>query len=234
MRRDLREQAGLYAVGGLSADERLAFEAYLAADPEARREVDEFLATTARLGDTAAETPPDRLRAKVMAEVDRTRQEWPQVVPLSLARARWRRLGPLVAAAAAVVVLGGLALSLSSRVNDLEDENRVLVASDAVSVPLSGSGAGALRVVVAESVGELVVLGDRVDRLDSSMTYQLWDLDDDGPMSIGLFEPGDDGSVVEVLDSESLGDAPIELSVSIEPAGGSSAPTGPGVFTGTA
>ena len=97
--------AGLYAVGALSPEEATAFEAYLETSPEARAEVAEFLATTAKLGEAEAEPPPAALKDRVLADVTTTRQEAPVVTALVERRSRWHRLGPAIAAAAAVLLL---------------------------------------------------------------------------------------------------------------------------------
>ena len=55
-------------------------------------------------------------------------------------------------------------------------------------------------------------------------TYQLWFIGADGPVSAGTFRPDDDGRVEVVADGD-LAAAEV-VGITVEPAGGSPAPTG--------
>lgn len=130
-RPDLHTLTGAYAVDALPEDERVLFEAHLAACGACGQEVQELQATAARLGATFVAGPPAALRARVLAEIDGVRQERP--APLADATRdelaarrpvpRWVASGLGVAAALLLVAVGGLAavvVSLQAQVADLE------------------------------------------------------------------------------------------------------------------
>ena len=169
MKPEMRDMAGLYAVGALSAEEAEAFEAYLETSPEARAEVAEFLATTAQLGEAEAEVPPAALKDRVRADVANTRQEAPVVTALAEHRSR-----------------GAIGIGLGNRVDELEAEQAVLTDADAVTVELDGTD-GALRVVWSEREGKLAVIGEAPAVADDQ-TYELWRLSGD---RIEAVEPPD-------------------------------------------
>ena len=66
--------SGAYALDALTEIERAGFARHLAECSVCETEVAEFRETAARLGMAAWETPPARLRERVMAEVAQTRQ----------------------------------------------------------------------------------------------------------------------------------------------------------------
>ena len=67
-REQLRELASLHALGVLSAEERAALAAAMAADAEFAAEVRQLEDTAGALGGVAAQVdPPARLRARVLA-----------------------------------------------------------------------------------------------------------------------------------------------------------------------
>jgi anti-sigma-K factor RskA len=77
MRQDIHTLTGAYAVDALSDDERAVFEEHLVACDACRQEVAELQATAARLGGSLHEPPPPELKGRVLAAIDRTRQEPP-------------------------------------------------------------------------------------------------------------------------------------------------------------
>ena len=80
---ELHLLTGAYALDALDPAERAAFEEHLATCESCQAEVKELRATAGLLGAAAAETPPPSLKERVMAEVDRTRQDPPLVVASS-------------------------------------------------------------------------------------------------------------------------------------------------------
>jgi anti-sigma-K factor RskA len=77
MRQDIHTLTGAYAVDALSDGEREVFEAHLDDCDACRQEVAELQATAARLGGSLHEQPPPELKGRVLAAIDRTRQEPP-------------------------------------------------------------------------------------------------------------------------------------------------------------
>jgi anti-sigma-K factor RskA len=121
-REQLRELASLHALGVLSAEERAALAAAMAADPELAAEVRQLEDTAGALGGVVAQVdPPARLRAKVLAvagiEADSPAGTSGVSVlsPRATAspapvRASSRALPGWLAAAAALVLASGLGL----------------------------------------------------------------------------------------------------------------------------
>jgi anti-sigma-K factor RskA len=95
---DIHTLTGAYAVDALAADEREVFEAHLEACDACCQEVAELQATAARLGGSLHEPPPPELKGRVLAAIDRTRQDppgsadgsWPDASP-DPASAAWGR-----------------------------------------------------------------------------------------------------------------------------------------------
>ncbi len=167
-----------------------------------------------------------------------------EVIGLDAARRRSRRrprLGPtrLVAvAAAAVVVLAGAVATLTATGNGGPDDGRagaeaafaaVQAAPDARTLALVGGDPGS-RVQVAWSAGQnrVVLLADGVPDPGSGRAYELWRIDAAGPAPAGLFDPDSSGEAGLVAPLH--GGDPAAWGVTVEPDGGSAAPTLPIVY----
>jgi anti-sigma-K factor RskA len=246
--------SGVYATDALSPEERLAFERALSADPDLSDEVRGLQATTAKLGEALAETPPPELRAKVMAEVERTRQVLPDgrtgvagtemgdsggsVTDLG-ARRRSRMAITILSAAA--VILGVLTLVLGTSVIGLRDDNaaltqagadvtHVLTAPDARTISGEVEGQPSRgAVVVSPSLGSAVFVADDLATAPANQTYQLWLISADGSAtSAGTFEPGPTGGAAVALTGATTTVAAVGMT--LEPAGGSDQPTTPPIL----
>src|SRR3712207_5735916 len=68
----VRALLGAYVLDAVDDVERRAVERLIRHDADAAREVDELRGTAAALGVAAASTPPQGLRADVLAEIART------------------------------------------------------------------------------------------------------------------------------------------------------------------
>jgi anti-sigma-K factor RskA len=236
---DMHALAGAYALDAIDdAEERRLFEAHLAGCETCETELGEFRATTARLAMAAAEAPPPRLRAQVLADIRNVRQlpPAPQRRPASPRRAaavrpirprRWRRgVAAGLAAAACLVTAAsvGVAVNERQRVERSESAYRdvasVLSAPDARSATGRAAGGGTVTIVASASRGRVVVASAGLRTLPSSQAYQLWLIDAAGPRSAGLL-PGDRSRAV-VAGTWRPTD---KLGVTVEPAGGSAQPT---------
>lgn len=226
---DLHLLAGAYALDALDPDERRRYEAHYPDCELCVEEVTGFRATAAVLAGAAAEAPPPDLRARVMAEIARTRQVPPVVVPLVR---RGRTLLAVAASVVAVVVVVGavlFGLDADGERDDAVELASVLAAPDAITTVLdSGPGDGIVRVVWSPERDAAVVVGAGLVAPGPDRTYELWSLRDDEARPAGLFVPDEDGSVTTLLevafdDSEAWG-------VTIEPSGGSPGPTGEILF----
>ena len=216
------------------------------------------------LAEAHATPPPDRLRARVLAEARRD-----AALRATAAVARWRLVGSIAAAVA--LVLGGLlarearlavtrgaeVVQLAERGEQLAarlDEQgrtlatlreslaaqtevlrvigapRTLSASLAPKEGVAGSG----RVLVDAGSGESVIVVSGLAPAPEGRTYELWALRGDRPPEpAGLFAVGPEGSLARRSARVERPGEVTAFAVSIEPAAGSPAPTGPIVLVGT-
>lgn len=233
MTADIHTLTGAYAADALDADERRLFERHLDACDACAREVAELQATTARLGAAVAQAPPPDLRARVMAEIDRTRQEAPRL-PAGHARgpeprSRWSRLAAPVAAGFALlaVAAGAVVTYYHGEMTELEQHqarvNEVMAAPDMRMVETHGDDGAMARAVVSPSMGEAVLVVDRMAPAPREHTYELWVIDDEGATPAGMFDVDDRGRVTQLLAGD-FADARA-IGVTVEPMGGSPQPT---------
>jgi anti-sigma-K factor RskA len=247
---ELHESSGAYALGLLEGEERNAFEAHLATCAECRAEVRAFGRVTGGL-DLAVDQlePPATLRARVLANAV------PSGRRIGSA-GRTAALPYWLAAAAAIaaVAVGIHAASLRNRIEVLEDElvtvrseasalrqdldsaragaaigqrvRYVLAASDVKRVDLAGQTLAPTALGRAFwSPSQGLIFAANLPAAPPDRVYQLWLVKDTGPISAGLLE-ADAGAltlVTEPLDPRGAQ----ALAVTLEPAGGVPAPTGP-------
>jgi len=223
---DLHTLVGAYALDALAPSEEVRFEDHLATCAACRQELDELLATVARLGEAVAMPPPPEMRLRLMEAVRRTPQERPLV-----ARMRpkgWRRQAPLLLAAAAVLAV---VASLGAFVVERERLEEVQAAQSTLSSVLTAPDAqdataeldgGRVRVVSSLALDQAVVLMADMPSPGAGKSYELWSIGDDGPVSEGVLPASDPGSADMHLIDEL--DAAGALALTVEPEGGS--PTG--------
>lgn len=104
----------------------------------------------------------------------------------------------------------------------------VLTAPDLKQVTLAGqppAPAAAGRAFWSRSRG-LVFAASDLPMLPAGRTYQLWYLTGGAPVSAGVFKPDESGRAAVTGESPSATLIPTGLAVSIEPEGGTAAPTG--------
>jgi anti-sigma-K factor RskA len=234
---DVHTLTGAYAADALDPDEREIFERHLRVCPSCAQELLELQETAARLGTAAAAPPPGHLRARVMAEVSRTRQLSPLVRGTDNRPAAGRGRGVprwLVAAAASfAVVAAGLGVVTGQLYQQLQETrqvgaqvNAVLTAQDAQTATAS-SGAARGTVVVSRQRGQLVFLPAKLADVPQDRIYQLWLLGPGDPRPAGLLGPDDEPSRPVI--TRAVGDIDA-VAVTVEPAGGSRQPTTPPVL----
>lgn len=251
--------AELYALDAVSDGERAAIDRYISAAPadernsflERVRQARETLAVSF----TAQEEPPADLFDRIVAQLPSLAQLpsdgpggpiGPAALPpagnlheeaqdeLSVARARRetrRRPGSArrwlaAVAAAAVVALGGVAVG--SYVADQNDPlNQVTRAQDVREASVPVAAGGTATVLISPSKDALVVKMKDVPAPPAGKVYQMWLIPKDGsaPVSQGLMdkEALSKPAVVKGIASAA------SLGITVEPAGGSAAPTTPTV-----
>ena len=160
--------------------------------------------------------------------MSRTRQRPPltdgNVVPL--AAKRWWRQPASAAAALLLVVsvgLGALAWQQGQRADDAEARAAQIAAvvtdPDRVESNAPATTEGSGTVVAAQDLA--VFRTDGLPELPADQAYQLWVISDDGATSAGVL--GRDGDLEQVVEGVEDADA---LGLTVEPSGGSDAPTG--------
>jgi anti-sigma-K factor RskA len=148
------------------------------------------------------------------------------------AKARWFARPALLVtslAAAAALILGGVVVS--SNLRDMSAQNeafgkytQITSAEDAQNVVADVTGGGTATVHWSEELGSAAVTVDGVTALPGSKTYEMWFIGTDGtPRAAGTFNTNDSGDQWSVLTGDlQPGDT---IGLTVEPAGGSTAPT---------
>jgi anti-sigma-K factor RskA len=209
-RRDLHALAGVYALDALDDAERDRFERHLRRCQACQNEVRGFAATAAALGRAAAAEPPAGLKERVLAATTVTRQ-----LPPVTATPRWRR-----AAAGSSAARRGTSRTFWT----MPKIAAVLAAPDARIVSGPTTAGGTATVVASRLAGKIVFTSSGLRVLPSSQVYELWFLGPGKARAAGLVPPaGVTGSTAPVLASGlETGDS---VGVTVEPAGGTTAPT---------
>ncbi len=229
MNADVHSLAGPYALDALPPDERAAFEAHLASCPTCQSDVTEFRLTGARLGAVAVEEPPPALRSRVLAEVRKTRQLPPPVVPIRQPSRPARRTWLVAAAALVLAGAAGISVVQVQAAQQAERERdavaSVLAAPDSRTFHGAVQGGGTVTLVASAGDDAAVVVLDRLPAAPSGKDYQLWMIHDKKAVSAGVVEHDKTGRVVRVMDEAVQGAS--GFGVTVEPAGGSKEPTSP-------
>lgn len=222
---ELHDLVAPYALDALDEDEQRAFEAHLETCASCRGELALLQETTWALAEASAVEPPSGLKQKVISRVS---NEASRSDPTVLAdRRRSRAAWTLTAVAAAIaLVFVGLWAAANSRLSDSDRIASVLEATDASFIELSGSQ-GTANFVYSPSLGEGVFAGGSLVPPPRDRVYQLWLVDDTGPIPLSTFRP--EGSAIVLVEGVSPGQT---LAMTIEPEGGSDEPTGDILVTG--
>ena len=199
---DVHDLTAAYALDALSPEETEAYEQHLGQCERCREELADLSeAATALAFGAVAPAPPPHLRASIL---DAARAERSNVVPLR--RRPWVARGAMVAAAAVACVAVGLGVSLS------ESGPRTVTATVFV-----GSG------------GKATLGTSGLAAAPRGKTYEAWVIPPGGqPRPAGLFDGGPDTTFLPLR-----GGVPQDgvVAVTLEPAGGSRAPTTTPIFS---
>ena len=237
---DYKEMIPARALSALDTAEAQALNEHLKNCAECRRELDELQATAAALalGSKQAEPSP-KVRERILDEVRKDLAE-PNVIPFrSTPRNLWSSFGSLGAMAAVVLftalIVGIVVLWRQNNAmrNDLAQlrEFAQLVTSPGARVSElkpTVVGAGATATVAYDSNGHAMLMASKLPNLPQGKAYQLWFIvGNKAPMPGKTFAPDNAGKgmLKEEMPREAL-NAPV-FAVTVEPAGGVSAPTGP-------
>lgn len=248
MRPDAHTLVAAYAADALEQSERADVEAHLAECDVCRDDLRGFREALAALAQATAEAPPARMREAVMARVRTTAQLPPldagaaaveEVAPEHAGRpgrrpltGSGRALFALAASVLTVVALGAgiWGVSTAGTLSDVRAQQaavqRVLAADDVVSLsgtPQLADGVVADEVVVLASRSEdtALLLPAGLPVAPEGRTWQAWTVTADGARSAGVFDVAG-GEAVALSGGLAGADA---VAVSLEPRGGSEAPT---------
>ncbi|MBH0082694.1 anti-sigma factor domain-containing protein [Salinibacterium sp. SWN167] len=176
------------------------------------------------------------LAADGSAEQSSTSAAAPATPAQTKAQARWftRPATALaaVAAAVALVVAGGVvadsigrsSIEQSSFASQQADKLAAInAASDSQRLVSTVAGGATATFVWSGELAASAVIVDGLEALPADQVYELWYIDDSGARPAGLMDAAEDGPTWRVLDGDmGAGDV---VGVTIEPKGGSDAPT---------
>jgi hypothetical protein len=240
-RPDPHTLAGAYALDALGEADRERFERHLGSCESCRAEAASLRDAAGRLAEATAAVPPPRLRAQVLAEAARTRQQPPPVrarehVPRSWLGMAWPapRLAVAIAGAGMLVALalGTLVLNTQHKLR-VEEAHAgqiaaVLNAPDADIMTVRARTHGSATVVMSHRARALVLTTARLPALPSTECYQVWLMGSHRVRSAGKLPAPKQGMTAPmVVTGLTAGD---RMGLTIEPAAGSPRPSSPPVL----
>jgi anti-sigma-K factor RskA len=247
--------SGSYVLNATDQGEREEFELQLENSEELRNEVTELTDTAVLLGLAVEPvTPSPALKQSIMARLSQTPQLAREDAPVrSLravpalpsasvssasieqthpkARTRWYSrpaLGLVAAAAAVVLVVGGvvgtnLAVQSSQASQQANALSSIETASDSQRAQASVSTGGTATLVWSLHLGKSALIGKDLKALPTDKTYELWYIGTNGKATpAGLFQSNGKSTVQALTGRMEKGDT---VGVTVEPSGGSKAPT---------
>jgi len=222
---EVEDLLGAYALDALPGGPSTDVAAHLATcskHPEAA----ELRAVAGALAFAAPEAQPSAALRTRLLEALREESEPADAAPRRIGILGW--LKPLVRQRAVPYALaGGLVIALIALV--ITNLGGGSDQSGRATVSLSGENSAGAVVYELED-GIIVVDADGLKPLDNSQTYQLWGIASGKPSSLGLLGTAPNGETLSVVRGQ-IKDFEL-LAVTIEPTGGSIAPTTDPVLKG--
>ncbi len=225
---DTHDLVAPYALGALDGAERERFERHLAVCPRCRQELPGLQSAASVLALDVEDAEPSRALRKRIVQAARAERE-PEAAVVHLRRRRWAlpaAAALAVAASCAAIGLGIWAVLLS---NDLGkggiDKRALAIVTHPYASRFPLIGADGVIVVTPRREAALVV--SKLVRAPHGKTYELWVVIAQQPQPAGIFPGGGERSLVALTRSVPRGS---QVSVSLEPAGGSSTLTGSLLF----
>jgi anti-sigma-K factor RskA len=247
---------GAYALDAVDGDEFTELEEHLETCPRCRAELDSLRDVAAAMGNSV-EPLPEGLWSQIAVRLPQRQEEEPHpmprltpevsspfrrpashAVPTRRRRTMLTTFGAIAVAAAAVAVVFGIGLvRADNKVSNLQSVQAA--PSAAVTAALETPGhrvvtldssthAEKAKMVVLPS-GQGYMVSSSLPSLDKGRTYQLWAIEGNQPISLGLLGSSPSQAAFVMAGST----RPSHLSITAEPAGGSVFPTGQIVATGT-
>ncbi|HKY42643.1 MAG TPA: anti-sigma factor [Pyrinomonadaceae bacterium] len=239
---DYKEMIPARALSALDATEDHALNEHLENCSECRRELEEWQATASALAlasDPAEPSP--KVRERILSEVRKDQSSTPEVIPFkSTSRNIWSSFGSLGAIAAVVLVTaliaGVIVLWRQNRAirEQLARANEFVELVNTPGARVSelkgidlGQGATA-KLAYDRTTGRAILTASKLPTVPQGKAYQLWFIVGNKPPIPGkTFVPDSTGNAVlkDQMPKEAV-DANL-FAITVEPAGGVSAPTGP-------
>jgi anti-sigma-K factor RskA len=221
---NFRSLIAAYALGALPPDEERELRAHIVTCDECMAEADLLLDASSKIAlAVQPEEPPPGLADRVLALVHEQQPAPEPTVP------GWRsRLVPLTAAVALSLVVGVLGYLLIDTKDQLATDRQVLAALLRADQGFELAGEDAVAKLVPTSSGSALVVSG-LSKAPDDRDYQLWLFRGDEPVSGGVFEVTDEELALFRTDMSLEGFT--GAAVTIEPSGGSRAPTGRLVIT---
>jgi anti-sigma-K factor RskA len=243
---------GAYALDAVDGDEVAELEEHLETCPRCRAELDSLREVAAAMGNSVEPLPeglwsqialrlPDRQEGDEPPPMPRLAHEGgsafraPTTGPTRRRRVMVSTVGAIAVAAASVAVVLGIGLvRADNKVSNLQATSPAVTAAlqapghHLVELDSSSSKTEQAQVVVLPS-GQGYLVSSTLPSLDKGRTYQLWAIEGNQPISLGLLGRSPGQAAFTMAGST----RPSHLSITAEPAGGSVFPTGPIIATGT-
>lgn len=248
--KELGNLSGSYALNGLDAADLAEFETHLQQSHATRDEVTELTDTAVLLGlATRPVQPSAGLKASIMDQLD-AHPQLPVAASSAAgassasvataafespagrkAQARWftRPVTALAAVAAAIALfVGGGVVTTSLAQNSFAQQQAdqlaaINSADDAQRASVDLADGGTATLVWSNTLLSSALIVDGLAPLPADRTYELWYINDAGARPAGTFGVAGNGSTWRVLDGTmKAGDT---VGVTVEPRGGSDAPT---------
>ncbi|MBX3080108.1 MAG: anti-sigma factor [Anaerolineae bacterium] len=214
-----------YALGALSEEERTQVDALLARSPEARAELSSYAETMVGMAALTPRQPaPAHLTADFKARLAKEAQpRTPVITPLRI----------VLAIAALIVVVFGVYLGYRAiDANNRQQQINAIVANASaqhITLQPQASSTGTVEVITVPNADKAVVVA-ALPTLPSDRQYQAWIIVDSTPRSMGVFS-------MTATTEQVLLDIPVQpnqqdylFGITVEPAGGSLAPTTSPIF----
>jgi anti-sigma-K factor RskA len=213
---ELKSLIAPYALGAVPPDEDAMVRAHLLTCDECRAEVEAFSEVTARLALAAEPSElPRGFADRVVRQVHDERHK--HVAPRSRSR-----IAAVFAVAVLVLATATLSFFLVTTRQDLSEERSLVSSLLRREEGLRLNGNGAVAAVLPKKSGSVFVV-DGLDDAPDNKTYQLWLLQEgQDPVSAGTFDVRDGRAI---LNSDENLEGFAGAAVTVEPEGGSPAPT---------
>jgi len=246
------EDLALYALGALEGPEKEALEQHLEVCSPCQSELEQLQSDATLFAlSTIGPIPRSRMRKRLLRAIAREGR-----APVTVAkRFTWWLLVPYGVSAALIVAAAFLwneSRSLNRTLANLEQrhsemESQLRAAQDLVNTltspeskhftlaPVKALPQPQGKAYYLSSSGHLIFLANNLAPLPPNKVYELWLIPSAGsPIPAGLFQPDSRGTATVVNPPLPNGIEAKAFAITIEPAGGSPAPTSPPIMLGAA